>query len=74
MDAIVDSHALLEAPVDPATAGRKARRKQLLLGLSGAVAAVLAGGFAYQTLIASRHATIGGGTSGTAFGASQAGG
>jgi membrane fusion protein (multidrug efflux system) len=57
MDAIVEFHAPLEAPIDQATAGRKARRKQLLLGLSGAVAAVLAGGFAYQTLIASQHAT-----------------
>jgi membrane fusion protein (multidrug efflux system) len=57
MDALVEFHAPLEAPAGQGDAGRKTRRKQLFVGLAGAVAAVLAGGFAYETVVAARHVT-----------------
>ncbi|MBV8684035.1 MAG: biotin/lipoyl-binding protein [Caulobacteraceae bacterium] len=57
MDAIATFDPSLEASDTKADAHRKSRRKRLLIGLSGAVAAALAGGFAYENVVSSRHAT-----------------
>jgi len=57
MNAVAKPDTFVEAPAAETNAGAKTRRKQLLLGLAGGVAAILAGGFAYQTLVASRHVT-----------------